>query len=85
MVQKHRLELELEKELDQVRRKYDSLLQDVETTFAERNKRLGEIYNKVYLSWVLAEEFRSRFTENRMLGAGAAAAQGMMVIPFSFL
>ncbi|CAA6666441.1 unnamed protein product [Spirodela intermedia] len=75
--EKHRLKLELEKELDQVRRKYDSLLNEVETTFMERNKLLREIYNKVNLNWVLAEEFRSRFTESRMIGAGAAA-QGMI-------
>uniref|UniRef100_A0A1D1XN98 Helicase protein MOM1 n=1 Tax=Anthurium amnicola TaxID=1678845 RepID=A0A1D1XN98_9ARAE len=83
--EKQRLKLERERELDQVRRKYDSLLNDVETKFLERKKTFWILYSKVYLNRVLAEEFRLKFSESKALGAGASSPGTQLSFPQQIL
>ncbi|XP_065039440.1 uncharacterized protein LOC103972914 isoform X4 [Musa acuminata AAA Group] len=75
---KSKLKLECDKELDQVRRKYDVLLQDEESQFRQNKEILETIYNKVFMNQVLAEEFRAKFIDNKGRASSSSQAQRTM-------
>ncbi|KAF8397710.1 hypothetical protein HHK36_016632 [Tetracentron sinense] len=66
---KLRLKAECDKEIEEIRRKYNNLLQGAETELIQKRKSLETNYNKVYMSRILAEAFRSKCSEAREAGA----------------
>ncbi|KAJ4822288.1 hypothetical protein Tsubulata_006393 [Turnera subulata] len=61
---KLRLKLDCEKEIQdaiaQIRAKYESKYQDLESEFIDKNKELDSNHNKVLMNKILAEAFRSK-------------------------
>ncbi|KAJ4977738.1 hypothetical protein NE237_008518 [Protea cynaroides] len=78
---KLRLESERDKEIEEIHRKYAALLQDADTALAQKRKALDANYNKVFMNKLLADAFRSKFSEPRATGA-QGQRQGM---PTSFM
>eukprot|EP00262_Sarcandra_glabra_P020936 TRINITY_DN8537_c0_g1_i1.p1 TRINITY_DN8537_c0_g1~~TRINITY_DN8537_c0_g1_i1.p1 ORF type:complete len:459 (-),score=67.77 TRINITY_DN8537_c0_g1_i1:47-1291(-) len=70
--EKLRLKSECEKELEEVRQKYDNLIQGADVALIQKRKTFEANYNKVFLNHMLAESFKFRFTDAR---AGSRAVQ----------
>ncbi|XP_020580653.1 uncharacterized protein LOC110024818 isoform X2 [Phalaenopsis equestris] len=62
---KVRLQVEFEREIEKLRRKYDSLLQDAEREHLRDKKMFQAIYDKVLLHKVFAEEVRFKFYDHK--------------------
>lgn len=69
------LKLESEQEIEKIRKKYETLLQDEVSRFRQQQKVLGGFYDKVLVHQSLAEEFRAKFIDNRR--QTAESSQGM--------
>ncbi|XP_043701766.1 helicase protein MOM1-like [Telopea speciosissima] len=78
---KLRLEAERDKEIEQIRRKYAALLQEAEAVLVHKRKALDANCNKVFMNKLLADAFRSKFSEPRATGM-LGQRQGM---PTSFM
>lgn len=72
-----KLELEYKKEVDNLKRKYDALIQDTEKEFVKKRKEIEMMYTKVSKHQELAVGFREIFDET-MEEAGSAY-QGMKI------
>ncbi|XP_072965441.1 uncharacterized protein [Typha angustifolia] len=70
---KVRLRLEYDQEMEKIRRKYNALFQDEDSSFLQQKKMLEDVYNKVRMNQSFAEEFRAKFIENR--GGSATSSQ----------
>ena len=73
----------MEKELEEVRKRYDSLVHDAELKHVERKKLIGMIHSKVYLNLALAEELRFRLSERTPLPPAQPTTQGKCSTNFS--
>ncbi|XP_077252881.1 uncharacterized protein LOC143892273 [Tasmannia lanceolata] len=63
--EKIRLKSECEREIEEVHRKYNGLIQDAESRFVQRQKILETNLNKACLNRILAEAFKYKFTDPR--------------------
>ncbi|XP_042481589.1 helicase protein MOM1-like isoform X2 [Macadamia integrifolia] len=78
---KLRLDSERDKEIEEIRRKYAAKLQQAEAALVQKRKELEANGNKVFMNKMLADAFRSKFSEPRTTGA-LGQRQG---IPTSFM
>ncbi|XP_020115173.1 uncharacterized protein LOC109728999 isoform X3 [Ananas comosus] len=72
---KMQLKLESEQEIEKIRKKYETLLQDEDSRFRQQQKVLGGFYDKVLVHQSLAEEFRAKFIDNRRQTAESSQGQ----------
>ncbi len=81
MEQKLRLKSDCEKEIEEVvaqlRRKYDTKIQERESEFLLKKKELDANHNKVLMNKILAEAFRSKCMDLRVPGS-SGMQQGML-------
>lgn len=77
--QKLRLRLECDRELDELRRKYDALIQDAEIKFADSRPRLDVIYEKIQMHQKLADGLHEIL--NEIIEGVANAYKGMNPLP----
>lgn len=81
MEQKLRLKSDCEKEIEevvaQIRRKYDTKIQERESEFLLKKKELDANHNKVLMNKILAEAFRSKCMDLRVPGS-SGMQQGML-------
>ncbi|XP_077226776.1 uncharacterized protein LOC143860127 [Tasmannia lanceolata] len=70
--EKIRLKSECEREIEEVRRKYNGLIQDREVMLVQRHKMIDTNLEKFQLNWMLAESFKYKFCN-----ATPAARQGL--------
>jgi hypothetical protein len=79
--QKLRLKSDCEKEIEEVvaqlRRKYDTKIQERESEFLLKKKELDANHNKVLMNKILAEAFRSKCMDLRVPGS-SGMQQGML-------
>jgi hypothetical protein len=79
--QKLRLKSDCEKEIEevvaQIRRKYDTKIQERESEFLLKKKELDANHNKVLMNKILAEAFRSKCMDLRVPGS-SGMQQGML-------
>ncbi|GFZ11392.1 hypothetical protein Acr_22g0007900 [Actinidia rufa] len=66
---KLQLKAECEKEIDETRKKYDKLLQRVETALLQKEKDLEIYYNKVYANKLLAEALTHKYENVKAAGS----------------
>ncbi|XP_078435740.1 uncharacterized protein LOC144706620 isoform X2 [Wolffia australiana] len=71
-LKKQRLLSKCEEEMDAVQRKYDALVDEAKTGYAEK-KKFRSIMNKGNLKWILAQEVYSQFVNG---GAASGDLQG---------
>uniref|UniRef100_A0ACD5Z8I4 Uncharacterized protein n=1 Tax=Avena sativa TaxID=4498 RepID=A0ACD5Z8I4_AVESA len=62
------LQIEYNKEMEKIKRKYDSLLQKEDSAYTKTQKELADIYRKVYVNKIIAENFREVFTPSTAPG-----------------
>jgi len=90
--QKLRLKSDFEKELAELRRKYDVKFQEIEVEFQQTKKTLDTNLNTVYVNKILANAFKSKCLDLKVSGA-LGVQHGMFVfhrhlsfnIAFTFL
>lgn len=76
--QKLRLKSDFEKELEELRRKYDVKFQEIEVEFQLTKKTLDANLNTVYMNKFLADAFRSKCLDIKASGT-SVMQQGMLV------
>lgn len=76
--QKLRLTSDFEKELEELRRKYDIKFQEIEVEFQQTKKALDKSFNTVRANKILADAFRSKCLDLKVSGA-SGLQQGMLV------
>lgn len=59
--QKSQLRMECNQEIEKVKRKYDLLIQEHDSTHIQQKKTLDDVYEKVLRNQSLAEDFRAKF------------------------
>jgi hypothetical protein len=59
--QKTQLQTECSQELEKVKRKYDLLIKEHDSTHLQQKKALDDFYEKVQRNQSLAEDFRAKF------------------------
>uniref|UniRef100_A0ACD5V9H5 Uncharacterized protein n=1 Tax=Avena sativa TaxID=4498 RepID=A0ACD5V9H5_AVESA len=67
------LQIEYNKEMEKIKRKYDSLLQKEDSAYIQTQKELADIYRKVLVNRALAENFRGVFTPSAVPGRSTSA------------
>ncbi|XP_050214952.1 uncharacterized protein LOC126666044 isoform X2 [Mercurialis annua] len=72
---KLRLKSDCEKEMEEIRRKYDIKLQEAESEYLSKKKELDTKKNRVLMSKLLAEQFRSKCTDIKAASSGLAMQQ----------
>lgn len=76
--QKLRLKSDFEKELEELRRKYDVKLQELEVEFQQKKKTLDTNLHTVCVNKILADAFRSKCLDLKVSGA-SVMQHGMFV------
>jgi hypothetical protein len=79
------LKMEMEEEMERIKRKYEDVLQEEENTFQQQKQHLEDVYKKVLLNQSLAEEFRAKFIEHKAPSASIPpSASSQCILTFSF-
>lgn len=80
------LKMEMDEEMERLRKKYEDILQEEENTFQQQKQRLEDVYKKVLLNQSLAEEFRAKFIEHRAPSASSIpSTSSQRMLPFLFV
>ncbi|XP_057471915.1 uncharacterized protein LOC130760553 isoform X2 [Actinidia eriantha] len=82
---KLQLKAECEKEIDETRKKYDKLLQRVETALLQKEKDLEIYYNKVYANKLLAEALTHKYENVKAAGSKVNVPALMNLISHLYL